>query len=411
MKAIPNEMQLKYYEEQVACFLHFGMNTFKDVEWGDGKASLEDFSLEYFDYDGYVKKIKELGFRRLIFTAKHHDGFCMWDSKLTDYKVTNTKYGKDFLELLSKSCSKYDMDMGIYLSPWDVHEPSYGSGDQYNKYYLGQIEEICQSGKYGNNGRFVEWWFDGAKDPEYKDQIYDFFSWMNMVRKYNPDILMFGLGSYGGIHWVGNENGYAMDPNVSRLPKDILDIDYRSMFKVNEDGHDKYQWSIAEADTCTTNGWFWHDNEIMKSQEELIDIYFNSVGKGAVLLLNIACDKQGKIPDALFERLLQVKQEIISLFCNSVDCLPNVHVKGNIMTLDYILDEMEIIRVIELREDIKKGQNIVDCTIYADDIQIVNFQSVGYVRLEKFHKLKVKNIRIIITFNGEFNLKEVKLYR
>lgn len=200
---VPNKAQLKYHEEEMSAFMHFGMNTFIEVEWGNGQEKLEDFQLKNFDFDDYVKFIKEMGFKRLIFTAKHHDGFCMFDSKYTDHKITNTSYGRDFFAELSEACTKYNIDMGCYLSPWDVHEKTYGTGKAYNEYYLNQLEEICNNPKYGNNGKFVEWWFDNAKDPNYKEQVYDFDAWINAVKNNNSEMLLFGVGSKGGVHWLG----------------------------------------------------------------------------------------------------------------------------------------------------------------------------------------------------------------
>ena len=407
----PNKAQLRYYEEEIACFLHFGMNTFTDVEWGDGKATFDDFELEEFDFDGYVRTIKDIGFKRLIFTAKHHDGFCMWHTKLTDYHIGNTKYKKDFLAELSKSCTKYDIDMGIYLSPWDVHEKSYGKGEMYNQFYLRQIEEICRDDRYGNNGKFVEWWFDGAKDPKFPDQMYEFGKWMEMVRRHNPDILMFGVGSYGGIHWVGNEKGYAMEPNISRLPKGIFEIDYDTMFDPKVGHDDNYVWSVAEADTCTTDGWFWHKDEKVKSHEEMVNIYMKSVGRSAVLLLNIAADRDGKIPKTVLDRVLDVKKDICKMFEKPISC--NSVVETNLIeginSHVFTFEDRVNIKMIEIMEQIEFGQNIVEARVYIDGKLFESFESIGYKRLMIVDKI-AKEIRFEFKSMGDAHIKKIEIY-
>lgn len=407
----PSEEQLKYYREGLACFLHFGMNTFTDVEWGDGKASLDEFDLEEFDFDGYVASIKELGFKRLIFTAKHHDGFCMWHTKVSDYHVGNTMYAKDFLAELSKACTKYDINMGIYLSPWDAHEKSYGTGEMYNEFYLKQIEEICSSDKYGNDGKFVEWWFDGAKDPKFPHQEYDFDAWMATVRRYNPNILMFGVGSYGGIHWVGNEKGYAMEPNISRLPKGVLEIDYKTMFNPLEGQSDSYVWSVAEADTCTTDGWFWHENEVVKSIDEMINIYMKSIGRGAVLLLNIAANRYGKIPMEVLNRVKEAKTKIEKMYENPIShgakCEKFDVEEG--LNLIYTFEERVKIHMLEIMESIEYGQNITDVKIFLDGEIFDSFESIGYNRLIKVES-PAYQVRFEFKGINRVNIKKIEIY-
>lgn len=410
MIAKPNPAQLNYYKESISCFLHFGMNTFTDVEWGDGKAPLSAFTLENFDYDDYVKSIKSWGFKRLIFTAKHHDGFCMWHTKMTDYHIGNTSYKKDFLEELSKSCTKHDIDMGIYLSPWDVHEKSYGSGQDYNIFYKKQIEEISSNKKYGNNGKFVEWWFDGAKDPKFPDQIYDFFDWMDTVREYNPNILMFGLGSYGGIHWVGNENGYVNDPNYNLLRNNQLTFDEKEIIDISKEDLNPFVWSVPEADTCTTDGWFWHKDEKLKSLHELMDIYFNSVGKGSVLLLNIAANKSGKIPDNLKVRMSEFTEEVKRIKSKKIkELTKRTYSDDKSLSILYNFTTEKYISCIEIKEDILKGQTITNLEISIDGKMFTIVKSVGFSRLIKIEK-QVRDLQIKIGSIGQINLIGVEIY-
>lgn len=416
---IPNEAQIKYHEEELAAFMHFGMNTFTEVEWGNGKEKLEDFELESFDFNGYVKFIKEMGFKRLIFTAKHHDGFCMFDSKYTDHKVTNTNYGKDFFAELSEACTKYDLDMGCYLSPWDVHEETYGTGEAYNKYYLNQLVEICSNPKYGNNGKFVEWWFDNAKDPRYKDQVYDFDLWIEAVKKNNPEILLFGVGSIGGVHWLGNEMGYAPEENAPRLSKrEDMVIDYTREFK-SKNGHDNnHVWSVPEADTCTTSGWFSHPQEKLKSIDELKNIYLKSVGRGAVLLLNIAPNKEGKISEQLNKNLFEFKNWIAEDFSNKLNGNFNI-IKSEenfgeklIINIENINNQQ--IQYIVLQEDINYGSRFKEGYIFVNEERI-NVPSIGYKRIIKidnniYSKKQINSLKIVLYGESKLILKDISIY-
>lgn len=416
---IPNEAQIRYHEEELSAFMHFGINTYTEVEWGNGKEKLSDFTLKEFDFDGYVKFIKDMGFKRLIFTAKHHDGFCMFDTKYSDHNVMNTPYGRDFFAELSSACTKYNMDMGCYLSPWDVHEETYGTGEAYNQYYLNQLKEICESPKYGNNGKFVEWWFDNAKDPRFKDQVYDFDAWMNAVKENNPDILMFGVGSKGGVHWLGNEMGYAPEENAPRLSKrEDMVIDYSTEMK-SKDGHNEnYAWSVPEADTCTTSGWFSHPEEKLKSVDELVNIYMKSVGRGAVLLLNIAPNKEGKIRREIKNNIIEFRNRIENIFENEitdeVKILQNSFEDGRKLKITIENPNEKDIKYIVISEDIRYGSRFEEGFLFVNEERI-NILSIGYKRIIKlettqYSNRKYYNIRLELKGNSELMIKELKVY-
>ena len=372
--AVPNEEQLWYMKQGLAAFCHFGPNTFHNIEWGENygqTAPAQIFTLSSdFDADGMVKAIKDAGFSRMMLTAKHHDGFCLWETELTTYNISNTNYknGKgDILEEISDACTKYNVDMGLYLSPWDIHEDKYGCfGDNnntpnskgitdYNELYIGSIREICTATKkdengntitdedgnpvykYGNNNpnrrsdRFVEWWMDGAQGGSYHTQTYNWTGIFNAIRETNPNCQIFGthaagkgingeadkeLASTGGIHWIGNEEGLAADETWAKVNKGE---NYESMRK---DGYikglsDGNQWSVPECDTkMLANGWFWSESKqnSLRSMDNLADIYFNSVGHGATLLLNLSPNTDGKIDDAQMNRLKEFGETIQGTF-------------------------------------------------------------------------------------------------
>lgn len=214
-EVIPDANQYRYAKDELAAFCHFGPNTFNEIEWGEHYGSRtpdQIFTLEdNFDADTMVKTLKDAGFKKLIVTAKHHDGFCIWNSAYTTYDVESTSYadydydgmGGDILAEISAACTKYDMNMGLYLSPWDIHEPSYGTVDgdpnNYNDFYNNQLEEILGNPIYGNDGHFDEIWMDGAKGSGAYAQDYDFQRWFATIQKhegkeagYDADCMLFG---------------------------------------------------------------------------------------------------------------------------------------------------------------------------------------------------------------------------
>lgn len=345
---LPSPNQYRYQKEELAAFCHFGPNTFENVEWGENygdRAPSDIFRLEKdFDADKMVSAMQEAGFKKLIITAKHHDGFCLWNSAYTDYCVKSTDYKNgegDILAEISAACTKYDMDMGLYLSPWDIHEPSYGYYDangnattkendvlDYNEHYNNQLEEILSSDKYGNDGHFVEVWMDGAKGSGANAQDYDFNLWFSTIQKYegkeagyDDDCLLFGAGAYTTVRWIGNELGLA---NEETWSKSLVDYDNNTInsYSVNNGGTnytmgtpEGNQWTVPEADSRITSGWFWGPGKkTPKSMQDLSNMYFNSVGHNAVLLLNIPPNTDGTIDQEILDRMKEFGNNIKTSF-------------------------------------------------------------------------------------------------
>ena len=337
----PNSAQYKYQKDELAAFCHFGPNTFNEIEWGEhygNKAPSEIFTLtEDFDAENYVKTIKDAGFTRLVVTAKHHDGFCTWQSDLTEYDmggVTQYKGGKgDILAELSAACTKYDLDMGLYLSPWDIHDPSYGYSNgeapgigtstdpkvNYNFYYDGQLREILGNSKYGNNGKFVEVWMDGAKGSGANAQVYDFQRWYNTIHELEgDDCQIFQGGDFAGIRWIGNENGLAHDTTwgpckTDKNAKDGFNTNLSGGYSKGFPDGDK--WLVPEADARITSGWFWGTTKnTPKTLTDLGNMYFQSVGHGAPLLLNVPPNNKGKLDPAIADRVREFGQNIKDSF-------------------------------------------------------------------------------------------------
>jgi len=307
---VPNQQQLDYYEQELAAFMHFGPNTYTNLEWGNDTYTVDNFQCTEFHADDMVTVLQNAGFKRLIITAKHHDGFCLWNSAYTDFDVDSSSYDGDILAELSAACTKYDMDMGLYLSPWDIHEPSYGYGSggsasndkngDYNQYYINQIKEICDNDAYGNNGEFIEWWMDGAKGSGEDAQDYRMQSFVDTIRNGNEGVQIFGATEYGGgVHWIGNERGIAGDNEWHQK-------------KITATGES--YWSVPECDVSLTPGWFYHDGQSPKTMEQLATIYFSSVGRGCPLLLNVAPNKQGTYTPAVITRLQEFSTAITETF-------------------------------------------------------------------------------------------------
>ncbi|EAY07941.1 Calx-beta domain containing protein [Trichomonas vaginalis G3] len=315
--------QIQYQREELAAFVHYGMNTYTGVEWGNGHENEDLFNPTNLNTDQWVTSIQKAGFKRLIFVGKHHDGFCIWKTNYTVHNVnrsakfqaTSKQRGQsgDVIEELSKSCSKYNMNMGFYLSPLDMNNSAYGNEELYNEFYMNQLREILGNKKYGNNGKFVEVWMDGAKSEAAKDQKYWFLKWFDIIDKLQPDSVVFS--PYGStVRWIGNERGYAGNlcwsrVNLSRMRggNTIGLGEYEYYFHGDPDGD---IWSVGECDVSITSGWFWTEGRVPKSMQELADIYFNSVGHGQPLLLNVPPNKEGVLPDNMVKRLEEFGETI-----------------------------------------------------------------------------------------------------
>lgn len=370
---VPDNNQFRYQKEELAAFCHFGPNTFNEIEWGEhygNKKPSEIFTLKNdFDAETLVNTLKDAGFKKLIVTAKHHDGFCIWDSAYTEYDVKAAGYkdangNSDILAEISEACTKANMDMGLYLSPWDIHDSSYGYKDKdgkplveevtvngkkenrpigghdwewvyandakdYNEYYNNQLEEILSNPKYGNNGKFVEVWMDGAKGGGSNYQEYTFKKWFDTIQKYegkgvdgrDADCMLFGADAYTTVRWIGNENGLAAKDTWSKSKVDDkkTTIDSNNIGGFTAGFEDGNQWTVPEADARITSGWFWGTQKnTPKSMEELSNMYFNSVGHNATLLLNVPPNAQGTVDEPILKRIEEFGNNIKNTFATNL---------------------------------------------------------------------------------------------
>ena len=271
-------------------FCHFGPNTFTGAEWGSGEENKAVFAPSALDCRQWVDIAKQAGMGGIILTAKHHDGFCLWPSKYSTHTVDDSN---NVLRQFVDACREGNIKAGVYISPWDRNHPTYGT-DDYNNVFVNTLHEV-----HTNYGPFFEQWFDGAcgEGPNGKKQCYDWSRFMQTMHNLNPQAIIFSdIGP--GCRWVGNEEGHCGDPCWSTLNTDgATPSDNKPDPSELETGHKGgAKWVPAEVDVSIRPGWFWHANEHPKNVDQLMEIYYNSVGRNGLLLLNVPPDTNGRIP-------------------------------------------------------------------------------------------------------------------
>jgi alpha-L-fucosidase len=294
---VPSPQQLDWQEAGLSLFLHFGMNTFTNREWGEGTESPALFQPTDLDCRQWARTAAEAGFRYAILTAKHHDGFCLWPSRYTEHSVKNSPWrnGKgDVMREFADACREARLKLGFYLSPWDRHEPTYGDSPAYNRHFVNQLTELLTQ-----YGEVAEVWFDGAngEGPNGKRQEYDWHAYFETIRKHQPKALIAICGP--DIRWVGNEDGFAQETEWSVQ-------DANPTFHPGKSGK---VWWPSECDVSIRPGWFWHaaEDEKVKSLAHLMDIYYRSVGHNSVLLLNVPPNNRGLLPEPDVRRLREFR--------------------------------------------------------------------------------------------------------
>ena len=428
---LPSKAQLDYHKEELAAFIHYGMNTYTNSEWGHGNEDPKNFNPTNLDTDQWIRTLKETGFKRTIMVVKHHDGFVIYPSKYTNHTVAASpwKDGKgDLLEEISKSATKYDMNMGVYLSPWDVNSPKYKVATQkeYNEYYLNQLKEILGNPKYGNKGKFIEVWMDGARGSGAQKVTYTFDEWFKYIKEAEGDIAIFSAEPTS-IRWIGNERGIAGDPVWHKVKKANITENVKNEY-LNHGDPDGDMYSVGEADVSIRSGWFYHDNQQPKSLKELMDIYFKSVGRGTPLLLNIPPNKEGKFADADVERLKEFKATLDQMY--ATDFAKGATVTASSTRQNHLYKESHLtdgkddtswalsndattgsftvdlgqkrrFDVVELKEDIAKGQRISGFKIEVETngrwVPYGEGSTVGYRRLIQGQPVEAQKIRVTIT--------------
>ena len=415
-RLIPTPQQLSWQQMELTAFLHFGINTFTGREWGDGKEDPALFNPSELNAEQWVRTLKEAGFKMVLLTAKHHDGFCLWPTATTKHSVASSpwKNGQgDVVRELRKACDKYDMKFGVYLSPWDRNAECYGDSPRYNDFFIRQLTELLT-----NYGEVHEVWFDGAngEGPNGKKQVYDWEAFYKTIQRLQPKAVMAIMGD--DVRWVGNEKGlgretewsatvltpgiYARsEENNKRLGvfSKAKDLGSRSMLAEATE----LFWYPSEVDVSIRPGWFYHAEEDtkVKSLKHLSDIYFQSVGYNSVLLLNIPPDLRGLIHEADVKRLKDFAAYRKRVFAD------NRVVKGrkewNAVSGSekiYSLKPESEINVVMLQEDIAKGQRVESFAVEVLTEQgwqeVGQGTTVGYKRLLRFPAVKASQLKVKI---------------
>ena len=312
---IPTKAQVEWQKLEYNMFIHFGPNTFTGAEWGSGQEKAEIFNPTALDCGQWAEIAKAAGMKGIILTAKHHDGFCLWPNPVSSHTVAQSpwKDGKgDILKELSEACREYDLNFGIYISPWDRNDPHYGT-DEYNDVFVQTLEHAL-----GSYGHVFEQWFDRAcgEGPNGKQQVYDWPLFNSTVHKMQPDAMIFS--DYGpGCRWVGNESGSAGRTCWSTIN---VNEDFTgpvlSLRNLNEGIRGGNLWAAAEADVSIRPGWFWRESENskVKSLQHLLKIYYESVGRNSLLLLNVPADNRGLIHEIDSLRLMELRAALDEIF-------------------------------------------------------------------------------------------------
>ncbi len=318
---IPSERQLAWHDLEYYGFVHFNMNTFSDMEWGMGDEDPADFNPTALDTRQWAKVAKEAGMKGIIITAKHHDGFCLWPSAYTEHSVKNSpwKDGEgDLIQELREACDEFGLEMGIYYSPWDRNHADYGT-PAYITYMRNQLTELLT-----NYGEIFEVWFDGANggtgyygganENRYVDKL-TYYDWPNiyaLVRELQPGAVLFSDGG-PDVRWVGNEEGFAYETTWGNLMRDSVYAgmpEYPEKYASGQE--DGTHWVPAEADVSIRPGWYYHEYEDhkVKTLPQLLDIYYNSIGRNAALLINFPVDRRGLIHEKDVDQIMKLSTKI-----------------------------------------------------------------------------------------------------
>ena len=451
IKAVPSERQLTYEKMEFFCFIHFTVNTFTGSEWGDGKEDVSIFNPTELDARQWVKTAKDAGMKGLILTCKHHDGFCLWPSKYTEHSVKNSPYKNgngDIVREVSEACKEFGLKFGVYLSPWDRNNSSYGKGKEYDDYYVNQLTELLTG-----YGELYTIWLDGAcgEGANGKIQKYDWNRYYKVMRELQPNAVISISGP--DVRWCGNEAGEVRESEWSVVAKDMTDPSITAELSQHEDNEEfrdrpldetqsdlgsrerlknekELVWYPAETDVSIRPGWFYHEEEDdkVRSFENLKDIYLKSVGGNTTLLLNIPPMKNGKIHEKDIAILKRLGEFINDTFKNNllknalITTVPEHDCRGNspdmMRTDDYNtyfmnkegdnkllieikFDECKKLNYLVLKEAITFSQRVEKFNVYFNDesgnkIKIFEGTTIGYKRIIDLKGTKTDNLTIEI---------------
>lgn len=437
-RVVPYERQLAWQALEFQAFVHFGMNTFTDREWGQGTEDPKLFDPTDFDAGQWAEAVKAAGIRGLIVTAKHHDGFCLWPSRFTEHSVKNSPWrdGKgDVVGEVAEACRKSGLRFGVYLSPWDRHEPSYGDSPRYNEHFKNQLRELLTG-----YGEISEVWFDGActEGPNGKRQVYDWEGYYALIRELQPGAAISIMGP--DARWIGNEAGVTRESEWSVIPVARFDnlpdeknpggiagldaqaADLGSFGRIAAVARQggRLIWYPGQVDVSIRPGWFYHaaENDKVKTLEQLLDIYYTSVGGNAQLLLNIPPDKRGRIHENDVRRLKELGDRLRATFAVNLAASAKMSMAFKMELVDGISDQgraygyskrydhvfeldlggPKLFNVAMMKEDLREGQRIERFVLEAWDgngwKEVAQGTTVGWKKLLRFPAVEATKVRV-----------------
>ncbi len=406
LRPVPTPQQLAWQRDELAMFIHFGVNTFSNREWGDGTEDPSSFAPTSLDARQWARTAHAAGFRAMILTAKHHDGFCLWPTATTQHSVANSPFrggAGDVVGEFVTACRSEGLRVGLYLSPWDQNATSYGDSPRYNDLYLAQLTELLT--RYG---RIHEVWFDGAngEGPNGKRQRYDWPSVWRTVRRLQPEAVIFSDAG-PDLRWIGNERGAAGETNWSTVDPSVVTEPGMSgqlvMRQLQEGDPTGTVWRPGETDVSIRPGWFWHPAEDgkVRSTDDLVDLYFSSVGRNSKLLLNVPPTGAGLLHETDVTRLLAMHERLGTIFGTPLTGSNMSWQSTGATSGSALLDGLPAgshIEVIDLQEQITMGQRVARYVVEARDNgkweEVARGTTIGYRRLHRIEPRRVSGLRL-----------------
>jgi alpha-L-fucosidase len=398
---VPSPAQLAWQRDELALFLHFGVNTFSNREWGDGKEDPASFAPGALDARQWARTARTAGFKAMVLTAKHHDGFCLWPSRTTTHTVARSPFrggNGDVVREFVAACRAEGLKPGLYCSPWDRNAPVYGDSPRYNDMFMAQLTELLTE-----YGEIHEVWFDGAngEGPDGRRQVYDWPRTFGLVKRLQPNSVIFSDAG-PDIRWIGNERGTAGDPNWSTVNPELVPypgVSGPGIIEALQHGNaDGTVWRPGETDVSIRPGWFYHpaEDEKVRNVENLVELYFTSVGRNSKLLLNVPPTPEGLLHATDQERLLGMRRELDRRFQENL--VRGVERHGT--TWEVRLSRHGPVSVVSLQEPIEAGQSVGRYRIEAGEggrwRTVSEGKTVGYRKLDRLQEVTTDRLRIVI---------------
>jgi alpha-L-fucosidase len=402
----PTPAQLRWQREELALFLHFGVNTFTDREWGDGREDPAIFNPAALDARAWARTARAAGFRSLVLTAKHHDGFCLWPTATTRHSVAASPWrqgGGDLVREVADACRAEGLGLGLYCSPWDRNHPAYGDSPRYNDVFIAQLTELLT--RYGP---LVEVWFDGAnaEGPNGRRQVYDWPRTFATVRRLQNDAVIFSDAG-PDVRWVGNERGVAGDTCWSTMDPDA--VPHPGFWEGDATGrllqHGVPDGSIfrpPETDVSIRPGWFWHPAQdgAVRPPEDLMQLYFTSVGRNSKLLLNVPPTRDGVLPEPDVRSLMAFRERREAIF--GLDHAAGARIRRQGWSLTLELPRPVAFDTIASSESIERGQRVGAYTIEAETPsgwqQLARGTTIGFRKIDRLAAaVTARRVRLVAT--------------